>query len=481
MATQKAGTAPAVSLVFDGLDRQTGQGTQAYSYDSLDRIVTQGTTAFAYAGLEIDPAKVGTTLLTHTPGGQLLATKTGTATATLTDLDNHGDVIALYNGAATVTGTRTYTPLGQPVATGGTYTTPVGFQGDYTDPTTADVWMGARWYRPNTGTFTNRDTNFGALSTPVSLNRYTYAWADPLGLYDPDGHCAADIGNSRERCVKHRIEIPKGSGGPGDKSGSPSSSADSDAAREVPLFRRTVSTNYFNNALTRDDQIVASQEATWWYYHCQGDWNACVDIAADTDLNDASARGVGLLMALDQLRLEVLVGKYEFVDHELFDDPDTKRLVPANDGVDGGLLDLAPTIASNIPRLAGGSLTVAGPAGSSCGSPCISYIPPDQWSGPYNQTTLRAFVGRGPPNFELHHVVSQNIGNITKFGLVEIHSPSNVRWLAPSEHQKITSWQNNMQLFPGISNNDFLSTMDWGDQATIGGLLIDQQMGGGGP
>ncbi|MFZ4811313.1 MAG: DUF6531 domain-containing protein [Ilumatobacteraceae bacterium] len=187
LATQTAGAAAPVTVTFDGLDRLTGQGAQVYGYDSLDRIVTQGSTAFGYAGVEIDPARVGTTLLSHTSGGQLLATKTGTAAATLTGLDHHGDVIALYTGAGTVSGTRTYTPLGAVIATGGTYTPPVGFQADYTDPATADVWMGARWYRPGTGGFTSRDTVFGQLSTPVSLNRYTYAWADPLGMWDPDG------------------------------------------------------------------------------------------------------------------------------------------------------------------------------------------------------------------------------------------------------------------------------------------------------
>ena len=81
--------------------------------------------------------------------------------------------------------------------------------------------MGARWYRPNTGTFTSRDTVFGALATPVSLNRYTYAWNDPLGMFDPDGRCAADVGNNRQKCVNHKKGVARGSSGPGDRSGGP--------------------------------------------------------------------------------------------------------------------------------------------------------------------------------------------------------------------------------------------------------------------
>jgi len=50
-----------------------------------------------------------------------------------------------------------------------------GFQGDFTDPATGDVNMGARWYTPSSGTFRNRDSYAGELRTPVSLNRFTYA------------------------------------------------------------------------------------------------------------------------------------------------------------------------------------------------------------------------------------------------------------------------------------------------------------------
>ena len=47
--------------------------------------------------------------------------------------------------------------------------------------------MGARWYNPNTGTFRTRDTNFGQLNTPVSLNRYTYGNNNTLKYSDPTG------------------------------------------------------------------------------------------------------------------------------------------------------------------------------------------------------------------------------------------------------------------------------------------------------
>jgi RHS repeat-associated protein len=186
MATQKIGTAAATTFTFDGLGRQTKSNAQTYTYDSLDRVAARGTTGFSYVGAEIDPVAVGTTVFARGAGAEPIAAKIGTSAASLIGLDPHGDAGFQFVGSATVSATRVYDPMGKPLATTGTFTT-IGFQGDYTDPTTADVWMGARWYRPGTGNFVSRDTVFGTLDTPISLNRYTYAQADPLGMWDPDG------------------------------------------------------------------------------------------------------------------------------------------------------------------------------------------------------------------------------------------------------------------------------------------------------
>ena len=71
-----------------------------------------------------------------------------------------------------------------------------GYQTQYTDPTTNDVLMRARWYTPATGTFRSRDTYAGNLNTPVSLNRYTYAGNNPIRYWDPTGFCFEGLGES---------------------------------------------------------------------------------------------------------------------------------------------------------------------------------------------------------------------------------------------------------------------------------------------
>ncbi|MEX0847229.1 MAG: RHS repeat-associated core domain-containing protein, partial [Ilumatobacteraceae bacterium] len=201
LTSTKAGTAAVVVSVFDGLGRQTTSGSQVLVYDGLDRVVSNGSTGFGFAGVGLDPVTVGNVKLARGPAGGLVAGKVGTTQAVLVGSDGHGDVTHLFTAAGVVSGSRLYDPFGGPTGSGGTFGVPVGFQGDYTSPVSGDVWMGARWYRPGTGSFTSRDSVQGQLVTPVSANRYTYAWADPLGMWDPDGRapagsaCSADVGS----------------------------------------------------------------------------------------------------------------------------------------------------------------------------------------------------------------------------------------------------------------------------------------------
>jgi RHS repeat-associated protein len=64
----------------------------------------------------------------------------------------------------------------------GTPTSPLGYGGQYTDPSTGFSNMRARWYGPQTGTFTTRDAAFASTDTA-----YTYAGDDPVNNTDPTG------------------------------------------------------------------------------------------------------------------------------------------------------------------------------------------------------------------------------------------------------------------------------------------------------
>jgi RHS repeat-associated protein len=180
--TNDAGTA----VTYDAFGRAVFAGGVSYTYDALDRVSTRNGGAFAYSGLDADPIGNGTFKVTHDPSGTPVAYADASG-AHLILGDAHQDVTALTNVDGTVAASRAFDPFGNVVASNGAQAA-LGYQGQYSDPTTHDSKMGARWYDPSLGQFTSRDTVFGQTNNPSTLNRYTYANNNPLTRVDPTGH-----------------------------------------------------------------------------------------------------------------------------------------------------------------------------------------------------------------------------------------------------------------------------------------------------
>ena len=190
------------TYVTDSAERVTSASKPLYTatntYDVLDRVTTRvaaGVTTYPrYSGFSLEPTAIApasqigfSSQFARTQDGQLLAETTGGVTAAVV-LDRHGDAIVWYgtNGAA-VTQTKQFDPFGAVTQATGSVS-PLGFQGQFTDATTGDVNMGARWYNPAGGSFRGRDTIFGSTSSPATLNRYSYVSNNPLNMSDPTGH-----------------------------------------------------------------------------------------------------------------------------------------------------------------------------------------------------------------------------------------------------------------------------------------------------
>jgi RHS repeat-associated protein len=105
--------------------------------------------------------------------------------------DQHGDVVATFSpssAAAQLAGYSSYSPYGTETSTANTED--LGYQGDYTDPSTGLVYMNARWYDPAVGSFVSNDTSNDATPIPFTVDGNPYAYADgnPVTRTDPTGH-----------------------------------------------------------------------------------------------------------------------------------------------------------------------------------------------------------------------------------------------------------------------------------------------------
>ena len=54
------------------------------------------------------------------------------------------------------------------------------------------IYMNARYYLPGVGRFASADTVVPNAANPQSYNRYSYAYNNPIKLFDPSGHIAID-------------------------------------------------------------------------------------------------------------------------------------------------------------------------------------------------------------------------------------------------------------------------------------------------
>ncbi|MFV2011251.1 MULTISPECIES: LamG-like jellyroll fold domain-containing protein [unclassified Micromonospora] len=183
-----AGAARTVSDAFDQVVEHTPAGGNArvFDYDGLGRAFRDG---WEYTGLGNHLARDSSNaFFTRDPGGGVVGARHNN-TRRLVWTDLHGDVVAQLNPAgATVTGSRTYSPLGEVTADSGMLGD-LGYQSEWTDVRSGQVNMHARWYDPATAQFGARDSlTVSAVPDPIRANRYQYGDGNPLTVVDPTGH-----------------------------------------------------------------------------------------------------------------------------------------------------------------------------------------------------------------------------------------------------------------------------------------------------
>ena len=174
-------------FAYDGLGRMMSAGSVVYTVDGFDRVVTRGGVSLSYSGASLQPTSDGTGVMSVLPDGTPVGSRSGSAGSVVVG-NSHGDVVALTNTAGLVSDRWNYDPWGSTLTRTGVADVPVGFQSSFTDPVSGMVDMGARWYAPTQAGFTSEDSWAGDPIQPVSMDRFSYANDNPIGMWDTDGH-----------------------------------------------------------------------------------------------------------------------------------------------------------------------------------------------------------------------------------------------------------------------------------------------------
>ncbi len=133
--------------------------------------------------LETSATGGGNATYLREPGGGLVSVTSGTRFQNHFT-DRQGTVTATVNGYGNLVNTYRYDPYGSSVGTTGTVYNEYRYAGTYREPALGMYLMGARYYQPTTGRFTQADPR---PSSVFEANRYIYTYGDPANQTDKSG------------------------------------------------------------------------------------------------------------------------------------------------------------------------------------------------------------------------------------------------------------------------------------------------------
>ncbi len=171
----------------EGESKPKIEDTYAYNGEGLrtSQTINGTTTNLAWDMTESLPLILSdeTNSYIYGPGGIPVEQISAAETPTYLHHDQQGSTRLLTGSAGTVTGKCTYTAYGTPTCEG-TTTTPLGYDGQYTNSDTGLIYLRARTYDPATAQFLSADPIAAVTRAP-----YNYVSDNPLNYMDRTGLC----------------------------------------------------------------------------------------------------------------------------------------------------------------------------------------------------------------------------------------------------------------------------------------------------
>ena len=102
--------------------------------------------------------------------------------------DGRGSVASLTGNSGGNMIQYAYDAYGVTTKTNNTLNNPYQYNAEYTDSSTGNQYLRARYYDAANGRFLTKDTYLGEPNDPLSRNLYAYVRNNPINLVDPSGH-----------------------------------------------------------------------------------------------------------------------------------------------------------------------------------------------------------------------------------------------------------------------------------------------------
>jgi RHS repeat-associated protein len=175
--------------IFQGADRVP---TEVH-YDSRGERVSRSrngeTTLYFGPLMEVTSGAGGTNhrITKYYYAGSLLLARKDDVGTYWYHLDHLRSTRLLTDEAGTAAARFNYRPFGTMVGASGSATSDIQFAGHRSDTASGLVYMRARYYAPTIGRFISPDPLAPQAYGLQALNRFSYAYNDPVGLVDPSG------------------------------------------------------------------------------------------------------------------------------------------------------------------------------------------------------------------------------------------------------------------------------------------------------